>query len=155
MDRRHALLLAALALPLSPSLTSAASAGLSAREFEALLQRLAEGWNSGNSRAAADCFSVDAVYVEPPRKQVYRGREELFRFFGGDAGRPGAMNMTWRNVAFDVDKQRGMGEFSFRYGTQVHGVAVIALRDGLIAQWREYWYSSEQPFDEFVAPGSP
>jgi hypothetical protein len=155
MDRRHALLLAASTLSMTPSLTSAASVGSSAREFEALLQRLAEGWNSGNSRAATECFTVDAVYVEPPRKQVYRGREELFRFFGGDAGRPGAMSMTWRNVAFDADKQRGMGEFSFRYGTQVHGVAVIALRDGLIAQWREYWYSSEQPFDEFVAPGSP
>ena len=142
-------------LPLGSSLARAATTNLSPRQFQDLLQRLADGWNSGNSRAAASCFSEDAVYVEPPRKQVYRGREELHRFFGGDAGRPGAMNMNWRNIAFDAGKQRGMGEFSFRYGTQVHGVAVIALRGGLIAQWREYWYASELAFEEFIAPGSP
>jgi hypothetical protein len=154
MDRRHVLLLAASLLPASATLAGASGTGLSASEFEGLLQRLANAWNSGNTRAAADCFSEDAVYVEPPQKQVYRGRQALYRFFGGEAGRPGAMDMTWRNVVFDAGKQRGMGEFTFRYGTQVHGVAVISVRDGLIAQWREYWYASEQPFDEFVAPGS-
>jgi hypothetical protein len=125
------------------------------KPFAALLERLAASWNAGDAQSAAACFTADAVYVEPPRKQVYRGRAELYSFFGGDSGRPGAMHMTWRNIVFDARRQRGMGEFSFRYGTQVHGVAVIALRDGLIDQWREYWYASELPFEQFVAPGAP
>lgn len=124
-------------------------------DFAELLNRLAEHWNSGDSRAAAECFTPDAVYVEPPQKQTYVGREALFQFFGGDQGRPNAMSMRWHRMVFDAQKQQGMGEFTFRYGSQVHGVAIIDLRNGLISQWREYWYSSELPFDEFVAPGRP
>lgn len=138
-----------------PMTVAAKLAKFEEKQFAALLARLAASWNVGDAQAAAACFTADAVYVEPPRKQVYRGRTELYRFFGGESGRPGAMQMTWRNSVFDAARQRGMGEFSFRYGTQVHGVAVIALRDGLIAQWREYWYASELPFEQFVAPGTP
>ena len=98
-------------------------------EFNALLDRLAEGWSQGDARKAADCFTEDALYVEPPDRQVYRGREELYRFFGGDAGRPGAMSMTWRNRVFDDQLQIGFGEFTFAYGSQVHGSVFIELRD--------------------------
>ena len=128
---------------------------LDAATFELLIERLADAWNRGDSKAAAECFTPDAIYVEPPQKQVYRGRDSLFRFFGGDAGRPGAMSMTWHRFSFDPTRQAGMGEFTFRYGTQVHGVAVIDTRDRLISQWREYWYSSELSFDAFVAPSAP
>lgn len=62
--------------------------------------------------------------------------------------------MRWHRIVFDAENQQGMAEFTFRYGSQVHGVAVIDLRGGLISQWREYWYSSEQSFDEFVAPST-
>jgi hypothetical protein len=47
---------------------------ISTDEFERLMQTIAEGWNEGNARQAADCFSQDAIYVEPPDKQLYRGR---------------------------------------------------------------------------------
>ncbi len=123
--------------------------------FRNLIEGLAADWNAGDARAAADRFTENAVYVEPPKKQVYIGRERLFRFFGGDQGRAGAMQMRWNRVVFDPDRQQGMAEFSFRYGTQVHGVAIIDVRDGRIAQWREYWYASELPFEDFVAPGTP
>jgi len=123
--------------------------------FADLLNRLADGWNSGDAEVAAGCFTHDAIYVEPPQKQVYAGRAALFQFFGGDSGRAGAMHMRWHRVVFDAQKQQGMGEFTFRYGSQVHGVAIIDLRGSLISQWREYWYSSEQPFDKFVAPSRP
>jgi hypothetical protein len=152
MMRRQLVTFLAAAWPMT-AVARPANAG--EKQFAALLERLAANWNAGDAQAAAACFTADAVYVEPPRKQVYRGRAELYRFFGGDSGRPGAMQMTWRNIVFDAHRQRGMGEFSFRYGTQVHGVAVIALRDGLIDQWREYWYASELPFEQFVAPGAP
>jgi ketosteroid isomerase-like protein len=122
----------------------------SVREFQAVLHNLAEAWNNGESRRAAECFTEDAIYTEPPDKQVYRGREALFRFFGGGTGRPGQMTMRWHHLAFDPATQIGFGEFSFTYGTTVHGVAVIRLRQGKIANWREYWYESTLPWDQFI-----
>jgi len=138
--------------------TSAASDSLelaSQAEFRELLESLATAWNEGDADTAAHCFTPDAVYTEPPQKQVYRGRDELFEFFGGTAGRPGQMAMTWRTMVFDARSQTGMGEFSFEYGSLVHGVAVISLKGGLISQWREYWYESEKPWKEFVQPSDP
>src|SRR5262245_51635763 len=66
-------------------------------ELRRVLDDLALAWNAGDSTSAADCFTEDAVYTEPPDKQVYRGRQALHRFFGGDAGRPGAMTIVWHH----------------------------------------------------------
>ena len=118
--------------------------------FTALLEALASAWNEGDAARAADCFTPDAVYLEPPAKQLYRGRQALFEFFGGNEGRPGQMSMRWHHLAFSPETQVGFGEFSFTYGTTAHGVAVVRLRDGKIANWREYWYESELPWAEFV-----
>ncbi|HUP24195.1 MAG TPA: nuclear transport factor 2 family protein [Thermoanaerobaculia bacterium] len=148
-------LVLALTLGASPAAVPPAAEQLDEEGFRNLLDRLARAWHEGDSALAAGCFTEDAVYVEPPRKQLYVGRESLFRFFGGAAGRPGEMSMTWRNVVFDPRQQLGMGEFSFAYGSQVHGVAVIRVESGLIDQWREYWYESELPWKEFVEPGVP
>ena len=124
--------------------------GITASEFKQLLQTVAEGWNEGDARKAADCFSADAIYTEPPDKQVYVGREALYRFFGGDSGRPDAMTMVWRHLVFDEESQVGAGEYSFTYGSTVHGVAMIKIREGLIANWREYQYGSDLSWDEFT-----
>jgi hypothetical protein len=150
---RRDLLLAATTLPLIGTAAADTDDALDSTGFERLLDQLAEGWKSGDAKAAAACCTADAIDLEPPRTQLYRSRAELFAFFGGDSGRPGAMHMQWHRRKFDTARQQGMGEFSFRYGSQVHGVAVIDIVEGLIAQWREYWYRSELPFDEFVAPG--
>jgi hypothetical protein len=55
---------------------------ISTDEFERLMQTVAEGWNEGNATKATDCFSEDASYVEPPDKQLYHGRAQLYEFFG-------------------------------------------------------------------------
>jgi hypothetical protein len=110
-----------------------------AGEFRALMMRLSDAWRRGDARLAADCFAVDAVYIEPPRTQAHVGRAALYELFGGAAGRPGRRSMTWRSLLFDPASQRGAGEFTFAFGSQVHGVAVIDVRGGRIAQWREYW----------------
>jgi ketosteroid isomerase-like protein len=127
-----------------------ATLSIGPREFESLLDRLAEGWNQGDARKAAECFTEDALYVEPPDRQIYRGRGELYRFFGGGAGRPGAMSMTWQNRVFDERRQIGFGEFTFGYGSQVHGSDFLELRDGKIQSWREYWYESDLEYPAFV-----
>ena len=117
--------------------------------FEQLLKTLAAGWNEGNARKAADCFTVDAVYSEPPDKQLYRGREALFKFFGGEEGRKSGMKMTWHHMMFNEDTQVGAGEFTFEYGSKVHGVAIIKIEHRLIRNWREYWYESPLDWEKF------
>lgn len=127
------LLIGAVALLSVP----AEAASFGSAEFEKLLARVAEGWNTNNARPAADCFTLDAIYSEPPEKQLYRGREALFNFFAGSERRKSAMRSTWRHVMFIEKTQVGAGEFTFAYGSLVHGVAVIKVRDGLISNWRE------------------
>lgn len=123
---------------------------LTQQEFVELLQRLADGWNQGNAAQAASCFAQDALYTEPPDKQYYAGRDALYQFFGGANGRAGEMNMVWHHIVFDETAQIGAGEFTFTYGETVHGVTMIKVRDGLIGNWREYWYASELPWDAFI-----
>jgi ketosteroid isomerase-like protein len=118
--------------------------------FRQLMQRLADGWNEGDARRAADCFTEDAVYTEPPDKQEYRGRQKLYEFFGGDLGRKASMHMVWHHLAFNASTQVGLGEFTFEYGSKAHGVVVVKLRDGRIAHWREYYYESALSWEEFI-----
>jgi len=120
-------------------------------EFSALMERVAVGWNEGDARGAADCFTEDAVYGEPPDKQLFRGREALFEFFGGDSGRDREMHMEWHHLAYDPDTKIGFGEFSFTFGTPSHGVVVVKVRDGMISRWREYYYDSDLPWTSFTA----
>ncbi len=108
---------------------------LGAQGFAALPGRLADGWNRGDAGHAADRFTPDAVYTEPPGRRVYRGCAALIRFFGGTTGRPGARSMQGRRIAFDPATQQRFGEFSFRFGSLVHGVAVSDGREGRIARW--------------------
>lgn len=44
---------------------------ITASQFNQLMQTIADGWNDGDARKAADYFSADAGYVEPPDKQAY------------------------------------------------------------------------------------
>jgi ketosteroid isomerase-like protein len=118
-------------------------------QFIAVMNSLAQAWNDGNADRAVACFTEDAVYTEPPDKQIYRGRDALYRFFGGAAGRPGKMTMQWHHLAYNPDTNVGFGEFTFTYGSTVHGIAVVRVRAGRIANWREYWYESPLTWDQF------
>jgi hypothetical protein len=123
-------------------------------EFVQLLESLADAWNQGDAARAANCFTPDALYTEPPDRQYYAGREALYRFFGGPNGRPGQMQMLWHHVIFDEERQLGAGEFTFSYGETVHGVTMIKVRDGLISNWREYWYASPLSWEAFTEKNS-
>src|SRR5688572_20826054 len=74
--------------------------GADERVFAAVMDRIAKGWNTGDAAGAADCFTVDAVYMEPPDRQKYVGRRALFEFFGGHERPPPKMKMTWHHLAF-------------------------------------------------------
>lgn len=114
------------------------------------MQTVANGWNEGNARKAADCFREDAIYVEPPEKQLYHGRAELYEFFGGEASTDLPMKMTWHHIAFNEEDQVGFGEYTFQLHGRYHGIVVVKLESGLIQHWREYQYQSELNWDEFT-----
>jgi hypothetical protein len=119
-------------------------------QFESLMKTLADGWNEGNAKKAVDCFTKNAVYSEPPDKQLYRGNAALFKFFGGNEGRKRAMKMTWHHLVFNERTQIGAGEFTFVYGGTVHGVAMVRIEHGKISNWREYWYESPLDWEKFT-----
>jgi len=127
-----------------------APAGTIARErFQELMETVAEGWNSGNARLAASCFSETAIYSGPP-SPGHRGRKGLYEFFGGDKGRELPMHMVWHHLVFDPAQQIGAGEYTSRYRKQTHGLVIVKISGGLIQNWREYEIESELPWEEFV-----
>lgn len=115
------------------------------------MQTVAAGWNEGNARKAADCFSEDAIYIEPPDKQLYHGRAELHEFFGGDAGTDVPMKMTWHHLAFNVEEQVGFGEYTFQMHRRYHGIVVVKIETGRIQRWREYQYRSALDWEQFTS----
>ena len=119
-------------------------------QFHHLMQTIADGWNEGNARKAADCFSEDAIYVEPPEKQLYQGRAELYEFFGGDQGTDLPMKMTWHHLAFNEAEQVGFGEYTFEMHGRYHGSVVVKVENGLIHHWREYQYQTGMTWEEFT-----
>jgi hypothetical protein len=117
------------------------------------METVATGWNEGNARKAADCFAQDAVYMEPPNRQVYVGREALFDFFGGTKGTDKSMHMIWHHLSFDPSTEVGFGEYTFALNHQYHGVVVVKLKGGKIKSWREYQYQSDLDWYEFTGTG--
>ena len=116
------------------------------------MSSLAHAWSTQDTELALGCFTEDALYMQPPDQQLYRGAEELRKLFA--ALRPGTI-MKFHHLAFDEASQTGFGEFSFGYEdteTADHGVVVVKLRDGRIASWREYFEKGPASFEEFIDP---
>jgi hypothetical protein len=120
-------------------------------QFKQLLQTVADGWNTGNPKKAADCFSHDAVYMEPPDKQLVKTYEQLFKYFGGDE--PKQMTLVWHQLMFDEDTQVGSGEFTFQIegSDKNHGMVIVELDNDKIKFWREYYKISTLEFEEFIS----
>jgi ketosteroid isomerase-like protein len=118
-------------------------------QFKALMESVADGWNTSNARRAADCFTDDALYSSPPNP-IRRGRETLFEFFGGAKGRRHPMKMQWHHLLFDEESQIGAGEYTFTYDIRTHGAVMVRLVNGKIANWREYETESPMEWEQFV-----
>ncbi len=123
---------------------------MNTQQFKQLLDILAEGWNEGNAKKASDCFTDDALYVEPPDKQFFKGRDQLFRYFGGNSEKPKQMKMLWHNLSFDEESQIGMGEYTFEMNDKNHGVVVVEIEDGKIKTWREYQWTGDLNYETFL-----
>jgi ketosteroid isomerase-like protein len=120
-------------------------------DYVALMNRLAAAWSTQDTDAGLDCFTEDAVYMEPPDIQIYLGREQLRPYFA--ALKPGTY-LRFHHLWFDEATQTGAGEYSFGgEGKPLadHGVMVVEIRQGKIAFWREYQRKGPAPFDQFLA----
>jgi ketosteroid isomerase-like protein len=123
---------------------------LSRTQFVALMRTVEDGWNRNDARRAADCFAEDALYSSPPDARIRRGRAALYEFFGGERGRPRPMHMTWHHLVFDEETQIGMGEYTFEYEVRTHGIVIVRMVDGRIANWREYEHASPLTWEAMV-----
>jgi len=120
-------------------------------EFELLLRRLADSWAELDTTAAARCFTVDAVYMEPPDVQLFVGRDELTAYFSPLTE---GTYLDFHGIWFDEPTQTGAAEFSFGVrgaDTADHGVVVVGLTGELIASWREYPRNGPATFSSFTA----
>lgn len=120
------------------------------KEFNEVLESISKGWNEGNAELAAHHFADSAVYEEPPKKQFYKGKEQLFNFFGGINGYDIPMKMKWHNLAFCEDTQVGFGEYTFAMNNQYHGIVVMQFKNRKIIKWREYQYQSNLDWKSFT-----
>ena len=126
-----------------------ASTRISTAEFANLTQQVADAWTQRNTEAALACFTTDAVYYQPPDEQFYQGHAQLKPYF--DALKEGTF-MRIHHTWFDEASQRGAIEFTFgntATDTGVSGVVVITVKDGKIAEWREYFIAGPLDFKEF------
>jgi uncharacterized protein (TIGR02246 family) len=120
-------------------------------EFADLMRELAAAWAATDAERAAACFADDAIYMAPPDRQLFEGREQLAAYFS--PLRPGTY-LALQHIWFDEATGVGAAEFSFGVEgreTANHGVAVVAVRDGRISVWREYHRKGPADFDEFIA----
>lgn len=156
---RRAVVLAANVLILTSSTSTAkqkahhecmSRPSLNGASFRSVMQTVADGWNRGDARSAASCFAEDALYSAPP-STPRRGRKALYEFFGGAKGREWPMEMAWHHLIFDPVQQIGVGEYTFRYQIQTHGLVIVRISNGLIVNWREYEVDSKLPWYQFVA----
>jgi SnoaL-like protein len=123
---------------------------LNAAAFREMMNRLADGWSQQKTDQALACFNEDAIYMEPPDIQFYKGHSQLRPYFS--ALKPGTF-MRFHNLWFDEVRQIGAGEYSFdevNEPTADHGVVVVELRDGRIAFWREYQQKGPTSFERFL-----
>jgi len=120
------------------------------KDFEKLMNNIAEGWSTQNTDQALSSFSQDAIYMEPPNTQYYRGHQQLRPYFDELDSR---YKMTFHNLWFNKSAQTGVGEFTFSYGkdTSDVGIAIVELENGKIKFWREYQTKGPTDFKEFLS----
>jgi len=55
---------------------------LTTAQFRELIQKVERGWSTQDTDLALSAFTADAIYMEPPSVQLYRGHAELRPYFG-------------------------------------------------------------------------
>lgn len=120
---------------------------MTAAEFRALLERLAEGWRRRAYLEVAAHFAEDVHYADPLRYRI-EGRAALLAFFREDGGHE--QRTSFHEAVFDEARQVGMAEYTYEGTHRYHGAVVIRLAGGVITHWREYQHVDARGWDEFA-----
>ena len=118
-------------------------------EFQALLDRAAAGWATGDAAAVGDCFAEDVEYLDPFLYRFDR-RADLLPFFEPP---PGGHRVTWHSVIWDDEAQTAAVEYTYEGHHRYHGAAIVRPGpDGRIALWREWQHLDDaQDWDSRLA----
>lgn len=122
---------------------------ISENEFHELMENVAKGWSTQDTELALSSFDEDAIYMEPPNIQYYRGHQQLRPYFDELDSK---YNMQFHHIWFNKTKQSGAAEYTFSYGkdTSDVGIAVVELKNGKIKFWREYQRKGPTDFNKFL-----
>ena len=133
--------------------TSGAANGIHTEDFYNIMNALAVDRNSG--KIAAGLFTDTVIYTNAARGQTSKGKAAFTRLFDGTSSEPKAEKVEWHHLMFNERDQIGAGEFTVEGRHRSHGVAIVRIEHGRIANWREYpvastfsWQrlSGENPF---------
>jgi ketosteroid isomerase-like protein len=107
------------------------------------LRSFGERLASGDAASAAELFTLDATYDEPPARFV--GRAAIAGFIAGFAARHHDARFTVLRALARADQVEAAAEWRWSYTRDAdgqprvyEGACFITLRDGLIASWRGY-----------------
>lgn len=126
---------------------------LNEAEFKSLMNQVAIGWSTQNTALALSSFDVDAIYMEPPNIQYFRGHDQLRPYFDELTD---AYKMKFHQLWFDTKMQTGAGEYTFSYekDTADTGTVVVELHNGKIKFWREYQRKGPTAFKDYLRIGN-
>lgn len=122
---------------------------LSDHKFHQLMENIAKGWSTQDTDLALSSFDEDAIYMEPPNIQYYRGHKQLRPYFDALDNK---YKLQFHNLWFDEINQSGAAEYTFSYGedTADVGIVVVELEKGKIKFWREYQRKGPTEFKDFL-----
>lgn len=112
-------------------------------EVAALFERRRQAWLTGDLDGYLACWTDDMVLLTPTRSEPLRGKDayaEVARHAFA-TGRPSRLDFHHLAVDGDVVLCEFSGEGEREDGSRFawDGMGRGLLRDGLIAEWREYW----------------
>ena len=99
---------------------------------------------AGDADGAANLFTADARYEEPPRPPLV-GREAIRAFIADFVARHSLAEFTVMRSIADPSAQLLAAEWRWSYmrnadgrACAYEGIAIVVLRDGRIASWRGF-----------------
>jgi uncharacterized protein (TIGR02246 family) len=115
---------------------------MSADELKHLLDELSERWRRRDAQGAAELFSENALYSEPPAHNL-QGRPAIAAFFRAFFAAHYAIEFSFSRLLIGEDE--AAAEWSFGYyrmsdGKQrrLAGIAFIDTAGGLIRIWHSF-----------------
>ncbi len=113
-------------------------------DLDALIAAVAAGFE-GDADAAAEAFTDDAVLRDTPGAEELRGRDEILGYFLAFGGR--RERFALGEVVAAGDRAALSFVVAFRADAHAYGqhtMAMLTLRDGLIARWDGVWVETDE-----------